>query len=182
MAIRQIVVSDVGGGELEDGKSAKMTVSGHPALDGRTVILDVGLDEAEKFEQSALDVIHLEFDVPGAAPKEVVLDVVGFEKLFPGSKAEVKDILDGARDGGMQDAPQRRQRRQRSASSAPKAERIDYKSPDFAGQLHRGRLTDEEKEFVRNNIDRANINRAKVGQPALDVNDPKERARYGFDS
>ena len=51
---------------------------------------------------------------------------------------------------------------------------------EHAGVLHRGRVTEREAAFVRANLERANANRAREGQPPIDPADPKERQRYGL--
>lgn len=183
MAIKQLVVSDIGGAELEEGKIAKIRVSGHPVLGERIVELDAGFDEVEKFEASANDFVYLEVEVPGSRPKEVVLAVRAFEKVF-GSNANVKSILEGAREMSShpEPEPQTRRRRQRSASNgaAPTAPKRDYTDIENIGLEHRGRVTEREAELVRNNLDRANINRARENQAPIDPNDPKMKKRYGF--
>lgn len=176
MAIKQVVISDVGGAELDEGKVAKIRVSGHPALGTRVVELDVGVDEVQQFEQSASDFVYLEVDVPGDSPKEVVLDVPAFDKAF--GAADVKAILAGAREGMSQTAPTRRRRR--STAPASTTAKVDYKHIDNVGIEHRGRVTEEEAKLVRENLDRANINRAKHGQAPIDPSDPKMVKRYGF--
>ena len=69
----------------------------------------------------------------------------------------------------------------RSKSAAPKAERVDYTAPDKFGQLHRGRVTEEEAAAVRGNRERANRNREAQTGRSIDWNDAKERKRYGLD-
>lgn len=178
MAIRQIVVSDIGGEELKDGKVAKLRVSGHPVLGSRQVELDVGIDEARQFEDSASEFVYLEVDVPGDAPKEVVLDVQAFEKAF--GNADVQEVLEHAREGTKPE-PQTRRRRQRStASSSAPAQKRDYTDIENIGLEHRGRVTEKEAEMVRENLDRANVNRAREGQAPIDPADAKMKKRYGF--
>ena len=61
-----------------------------------------------------------------------------------------------------------------------KADKVDYTAPDRYGQLHRGRLTDEERELVRANREQASRNRQAQGHPPIDWDDDKERTRYGL--
>jgi hypothetical protein len=178
LAIKSVVISDIGGSELADGQVAKIKVSGHPALGQRVVELDVGTDEAKKFEDSASEFVYLEVEVPGSAPQEVFLDVSTFEKAF-GTKADVKDILTGARDYSK---PGRQSRRRRSSPGAGNGgEKLNYASVEHCAQLHRGRITDREKDLVTENLPRASANREmQTGKP-INWDDPKERARYGLD-
>lgn len=179
MAVRQIVVSDIGGAELEDSQVAKVRVSGHPALGQRVVELDVSTDEAKQFEADASEFVYLEVDVPGQGAKEVILGVPAFEKIL-GTKAEVKSILDAARDTAKQERQTRRRRRTSSSSSNGGGEKLDYTSPEAAGMLHRGRVTETEAEWVRANLDAANKNREKAGQSYIDPNGEADKRRYGL--
>ncbi len=67
-----------------------------------------------------------------------------------------------------------------SAPRPPRADKVDYTASDRFGQLHRGRLTDEERELVRNDRQQASRNRVAQGHPPIDWDDPKEQARYGL--
>jgi hypothetical protein len=80
--------------------------------------------------------------------------------------------------GGEAEAPRRRGRQPRAASASE--DKIDYTSPEHAGTLHRGRIMEAEAEWVRNNLDAANGNRTRAGQPLIDPSDEKEKRRYGF--
>ncbi len=64
--------------------------------------------------------------------------------------------------------------------SVPTIEKRDYSSPEFAGLEHRGRTTETEAAWVRENLDKANANRAREGQAPINPNDAKMKARYGL--
>lgn len=178
MAIKQLIVSDMGGAELDDGQAAKVTVSGHPALDNRgPVELDIGIDEAEQLQDSDLNLVQLTVNVPGGPRRQVMMEVDAFEKLFD-SKVDVGDLLRSARRQTIE--PPTRARRRQAAAASSQGRKVDYSSPEWAGVLHRGVCTDAEKEFVRANLDKANENRAREGQALIDPSDPKEKQRYGL--
>jgi hypothetical protein len=59
-------------------------------------------------------------------------------------------------------------------------ERIDYTSSEHAGEPHRGRITDAEKEYVRNNLEEVNARLERDGYRTIDPNDPKMAERYGL--
>jgi hypothetical protein len=180
MAIKQVVVSDITGKEIPEGEEATLTVSDHPSLGGKTVELDIEQSEALKFESSKLNMVSIAIHVPGEAVSRVILDAAAFDKLFP--KGQVEDILLGARSGGDAPSPVRRRGRPVSSgrASSPKAEKVDYTSPEHYGQLHRGRVTEEEAALVRDNLAQANKNRSAAGQPEIDPSDAKEAKRYGL--
>ena len=66
--------------------------------------------------------------------------------------------------------------------TAPAAgDRIDYSSPEHAGSKHRGRVTEAEAAYVRDNFDAVNKRLSAEGQDMLDPFDPKTIKRYGLD-
>jgi hypothetical protein len=67
----------------------------------------------------------------------------------------------------------------RSRSSA--SDRIDYSSSEYAGSKHRGRVTEAEAAYVRDNFDAVNKRLSSEGQDMLDPSDPKTIKRYGLD-
>jgi hypothetical protein len=66
---------------------------------------------------------------------------------------------------------------------APRAEggRIDYSSPEHAGSKHRGRVTEAEAAYVRDNFEAVNKRLSAEGQEMLDPSDPKTIKRYSLD-
>lgn len=179
MARREIFVSDVSGREIEEGQVARVVVSDHPALGSRTVELDAAVDEVEGWESSQINLVSIGIQLPGqSGVRRVVMEVAAFDRLF--GDQDVSAVLQGARSGGAVAAP----RRGRAAASRPAASgpKIDYTHPDHFGQLHRGRVTEEEAALVRDHLDQANKNRAAAGQPEINPEDPAEKKRYSFPS
>lgn len=170
----EVIKSDISGREIEPGNAVRIVVSDHPILGSRTVELDAELSDVDKLESNRLNMVSVAVHVPGEVVRRIILDAAAFDKLFRGDVAE---ILLGARNGGAAPAPARRIRRA-GAGAAGRADKIDYTATEHFGQLHRGRVTDEEATLVRDNLEQANQNRAAAGQPAIDVDDPKEAKRY----
>jgi hypothetical protein len=56
----------------------------------------------------------------------------------------------------------------------------DYSSPEFAGNPHRGRVTEAEAAYVREHFDEVNKRLSAEGKPILDPSDPKTKKRYGL--
>jgi Lsr2 len=71
------------------------------------------------------------------------------------------------------DAP-KRQARSRGTSG------IDYSSPEYAGNPHRGRVTEAEATYVREHFDEVNKRLSAEGLRMLDPNDSKVKERYGL--
>ena len=59
-------------------------------------------------------------------------------------------------------------------------DRVDYASIEYAGRPHRGRITDAEKEIVRNNLDEVNRRLRDAGLREINPDDPTLRERYGL--
>ncbi len=65
--------------------------------------------------------------------------------------------------------------------TAPAAgERTDYTDPKFAGNPHRGRVTEEEATYVREHLDEVNKRLSAEGLRMIDPVDPKQIKRYGL--
>jgi hypothetical protein len=170
----EVIKSDLSGLEIDPDNAVRIVVSDHPILGSRTVELDAALSEIDQLESNRLNMVSVAVHVPGEAVRRIILDAAAFDKLF---KGDVAEILLGARNGGAAPAPARRTRRTKRAPAA-RGERTDYTAIEHFGQLHRGRVTDEEAALVRNNLEQANQNRDAAGQPPIDVNDPREAKRY----
>lgn len=171
MAVRQIVVSDLSGAELGEDDHARVTVE-HPDYP-QPLELDVSVDEALRLQDSTLRLVNFTIFAPNGPPRRAVVETKTLDKLFDG--VDISAVFDGARP-----APAAAPSASRPTSGAAAAPKVDYGSPEHAGVLHRGRITEREATFVRTNLERANANRAREGQPAIDPDDPRERQRYGL--
>jgi hypothetical protein len=182
MGIKQVVVSDISNEEIGDDEHARIVITDHPKLNNNTPVeLDVSVAEAERFQTSTIELVNITVYEPNRAPRRVVLEGSTFAELFKGvdMNALVEAGRQVARESGAGRGRPAGPRRARSASPA-KADRIDYLSQERFGQLHRGRVTEEEARLVRENLDQANKNRAAAGQPAIDPANEREKARYGL--
>lgn len=174
MARREIIVSDLSGKEVEEGRLARLTVSDHPVLGSRTVELDATVDEVEGLESTRIRLVSVGIHLPGqSGVRRVVMEVSAFDRLL--GDQDPSEVLLKARPGGRV-GEERRARR----SSTPKMAKVDYTDRDHFGLLHRGRVNEEEAALVRDNLEQANANRQRVGQPLIDPNHPAEKKRYGF--
>lgn len=171
-------MSDLSGREIGDEEVARITVSDHPALGGRTVELDAAVEEVEGLESSKITLVSVGIQLPGQSGiRRVVLEVGAFNRLF--GDEDVDAVLRNARPGGGSGAVST-SRPRRTARTTPSSSRADYRDESRFGLLHRGRVTEEEAAMVRANLVQANRNRVAAGQPEIDPSDPKEKKRYGF--
>jgi hypothetical protein len=118
---------------------------------------------------------------PGdSSGQRATLTVDQFNKL--GSAKDMKAILTRAleeqRQPSAQDAPSRR--RARRAGPGPSRGKTNYTTLEHAGEPHRGRITEAEKELVRNNLDKINKRLRESGQREINPNDPTMKERYGL--
>jgi len=58
--------------------------------------------------------------------------------------------------------------------------KVDYASPEHAGEPHRGRITEAEKSYVREHLDEVNRRLRGKGMRTIDADDPTMRERYGL--
>ena len=68
----------------------------------------------------------------------------------------------------------------KSTTTPTRRSSTDYSSPEFAGNPHRGRVTEAEATYVRENFDKVNKRLSAEGRPMLDPSDPKTKKRYGL--
>jgi hypothetical protein len=59
-------------------------------------------------------------------------------------------------------------------------DRVDYTSIEHAGRPHRGRITDAEKQIVRNNLDEVNRRLRAAGLREINPEDETLQERYGL--
>jgi hypothetical protein len=59
--------------------------------------------------------------------------------------------------------------------------KVNYATLEHAGEPHRGRITEAEKELVRKNLDQVNKRLREAGQREIDPSDQAMRDRYGLD-
>jgi hypothetical protein len=68
-----------------------------------------------------------------------------------------------------------------SASGRSGRGKVNYATLEHAGEPHRGRITEAEKELVRKNLDQVNRRLRDAGQREIDPGDQTMRDRYGLD-
>jgi hypothetical protein len=75
--------------------------------------------------------------------------------------------------------PARTARRAKSAA-APAPRGVSYDTLEHAGEPHKGRITEAERELVRDHLDAINERLAAQGLRTIDPGDPEHAARYGL--
>ena len=72
----------------------------------------------------------------------------------------------------------RRRGRRRRGRGGERRPRVDYTSPEHAREPHRGRIPDEEKQYVRENLDSVDARLREQGMREIDPSDPQMAERY----
>ena len=170
MGKKTVHVSDFSGKVLESGDEVvRVVVLEHPDLVAGPVQLDATPVEVESIDDAALDVVVVEVhDGHGdGQPRRIVLTAGEFDAL--------------ATDVPMAQLLKTAERvRPAKASRRATADRLDYATLEHAGKPHRGRITDEEAQLVRDHLDEINKRLADEGLRQIDPTDPEHTARYGF--
>ena len=167
----------------EDDALARIVVHDHPELGDSPVEFEALTDEAKVIEKAALRVAIVELHVPGEdEPRRVVFDAATFDALA--TDTPINELLSTARPA----RPARRATKTTSgaASSAGTSGgnggggRVNYATLEHAGEPHKGKTTDLEKQLVRNHFDEINDRLVAQGLRTISLADPEHVERYGL--
>jgi hypothetical protein len=161
-------------GELitRDDTLARIVIHEHPELGDTPVEIEALADEAAVIEKSALRVAVVEVFLPGEEePRRVTMDAAAFDKLA--SDKPMSELLLTAR-------PAKPARRVRAAAAPATPRGLSYDTLEHAGEPHKGRITEAERELVRDHLDAINERLAKQGIRTIDPKDPEHISRYGL--
>ncbi len=179
MADRIVKVSDLTGEILDEEHLARLVVEGYGELQGAEIALDVKPSEIEGEIPDNEDLVVLSYYPPGAASgRRFFMERTDFEKLAPG--ADMAKVLQTAQSAQSLEEAHRRRGRRRAQTI--QTEKINYASPQHAGEPHRGRATEAEKQYVRAHLTEVNARLARDGYRTIDPKDPKMAERYGLEA
>jgi hypothetical protein len=177
MAVKVVHVSDISDKEGSQEELGTLEVLEHPEI-GEPARLEIFPDEFERL-QAADQVVRLRWTAPGARqPQELTVLQETFDRLA--QDCDMKTVLLSAitaqreRRGQIQ-APRRPRRGGGSGRG-----KVDYASPEYAGEPHRGRITEAEKAYVREHLDEVNKRLRGKGMRTIDASDPTMQERYGL--
>jgi hypothetical protein len=179
MAVKVVHVSDISGKEADEQSLGRLVVHEHPEYADLPITLEVLPDEIETL-QGASRFVTVEWIAPGARKGERMVVSLDDFNLLAGA---------GVMESAIQDALIAKHRgRPRSVGaggSAPSGRsgrgKVNYATLEHAGEPHRGRITEAEKELVRKNLDMVNRRLRDAGQREIDPADQAMRDRYGLD-
>jgi hypothetical protein len=180
VATKVVHFSDLSGREAEDeGQLGRLVVLEHPDI-GEPATLEVFPDEVADL-QSAERLVRLEYYAPGERrAQQLTVTADQFDALAKGEDMRgllVRVITTAHERQGEAAQPARRQRRGAGGSGRGK---VNYATLEHAGEPHRGRITEAEKELVRNNLDQINQRLRESGMREIDPSDSTMRDRYGL--
>jgi hypothetical protein len=178
MAVKVIHVSDVSDKEGSQEELGTLEVLEHPDI-GEPARLEIFPEEFERL-QAADRIVRLRWTAPGGrGPQELAVLQETFDRLA--QDRDMKTVLLSAITAqherrGQAQAP----RRPRRAGGGGRRGKVDYASPEHAGEPHRGRITEAEKSYVRDHLDEVNRRLRGKGMRTIDASDPTMRERYGL--
>ena len=172
MGQKTVRFSDLSGQLItHDDALARIVVHEHPELVDGPVEIEAMTDEAEAIEQAALRVAVVDLYLPeDLEPRRIVMEADAFDKLATDNPMD--QLLIAAR-------PVRRSTKT-SVSSGSRGDRVDYSTLEHAGKPHKGKVTDVEKQLVRDHLDEINHRLAGQGIRTISVADPDHVERYGL--
>ena len=148
------------------GCSWELVVLSDPALNGTAILLEATLREVAKLPEANIQVAEVEWKAPGETETTRFMLPLDFFNV-PFGDRDADAVIKGA--------PPFKPKR-----SSGSGDERDYTSPEFAGLIHRGKVTDAEAEYVRAHLDEVNARRAAQNppQPPIDPANQKDHERY----
>ena len=181
MGQKTVRFSDLSGQLItEEDTLTRVVVLEHPELGDSPVEFEALLDEAKTIEKSALSVAVLELHLPGEEePRRITVDLDGFDALA--TDTAMSELLITAR-------PARKTSRTAAATSSRGsrtstgggAGKVNYATMEHAGEPHKGKITDTERQLVQEHFDEINDRLVSQGLRTISLADPEHVARYGL--
>ena len=172
MGQKTVRFSDLSGQLItHDEALARVVVHEHPELVDGPVEIEALTEEAEAIQQAALRVAVIDLYLPDdMEPRRIVMEADAFDKLA--TENPMEQLLIAAR-------PVRRSPKT-SVNGGARGDRLDYGTLEHAGKPHKGKVTDAEKQLVRDHLEEINERLAGQGFRTISVSDPEQVERYGL--
>jgi hypothetical protein len=188
MAVKLVHVSDLSGRMGEEGEFGQLIVRQHPAFAEGPIRLEILPDELGELPESA-QYVQVEYIPPGErSGQQVTLTLEQFNELAPSQDMQailLRAIAEAHQARATQAPAPRRRGRPRKAEAAggdgpQQRQKVNYATLEHAGEPHRGRITEAEKELVRDNLAQVNQRLREGGKREIDPADPEMQERYGL--
>ena len=168
MAKIEVQVSDLSEEVIRNQDEAVTIEVEHPSFDA-PVTLDALPQDLEGKLPEPQEVVSLTYN-----NQRYVLSVPEFHALFTGTH-DPQGALERAY---KEQHPGKRGRR--GSGQRQRRPRIDYASPEHAGEPHTGRVRPAEQEYVREHLTEVNARLREQGIREIDPTDPEMAERYGL--
>ena len=183
MGTLTIKVSDLTGEQIGDEReAARLVVEKHPNF-AEPITLDVHPEEViGALEEQEPRFVVLTYYPPagqGVEPRQAVMPLEEFNALA--TKQEMNQVLENANRAQQEEQRGVRGRRRGGRQTQQRRRaRVDYASPEHAGEPHAGRVSPAEQEYVREYLDEVNARLREQGVREIDPTDPEMASRYGL--
>jgi hypothetical protein len=175
VAVKVVHVSDLSGKQASEDEFAKLIIHEHPNYK-TPITLEVLPDEVGELPDDG-QYVAVELIQPGERRgRRAIIALDRFNKLASSQDMQtvlLNAVAAGAQQRGSGQVAALRGRRSRK-------DRVDYTAIEHAGRPHRGRITDAEKQMVRNNLDEVNRRLRAAGLREINPEDDTLRERYGL--
>lgn len=173
MARIEVRVSDISGEILRDEEPVTIEVS-HPDFP-EVVELDALQSELEGRLPEPVDYVTVSYN-----GNQHLLTVPEFNELFTGTE-DAQAVMERATREKLERQEEERRRSGRRRRRREPRERVDYASPEHAGEPHRGTISEQEQTYVREHLDEVNERLRQKGLREIDPTDLTMIERYGFE-
>ena len=178
MAVKTIHVSDISGKEADEQSLGRLVVHEHPEYSDLPVTLEALPKEIEPLHDTPSRFVTVEWIRPGTRKGERLTVPLEDFNLLAGP---------GVMDSAIQDALISKHRSRTRSTEPGRAgavrssrAKVNYATIEHAGEPHRGRITEAEKDLVRTHLEDINKRLRDNGLREIDPNDPTMKERYGL--
>lgn len=173
MGTKVVRISDLSGKEAQDDELARLVIHEHPQYAG-PITLEVLPDEIGGLPDSE-SYVSIEVIQPGdRSGEKAIISLDNFNKLAADMNTVLRDAV------AAQAQPTANEAKSRGRRTGGRPGKIDYSSLEHAGEPHRGRITEAEKQLVRDNLDKINNRLREAGIREIDPGDQTMKDRYGL--
>ena len=168
-------LSDLTGEIIDEDRRVRLVIRRYPTLG--PVTLDVQEDDVDALK-SVDEIVELDVQPAGhneSRPRSLMVEL----SALKGLASDIDTILKNAAAAQARRTSEPKGRARGGGTGTGRA-KINYATLEHAGEPHRGRITDAEKELVRNNLAKVNKRLRESGKREIDPNDSEMKQRYGL--
>jgi hypothetical protein len=178
VAVKVVHVSDLTGREGDESEFGQLVIQ-HPDF-REPIHLEALPAEVEGLLKAPTQVVQVDYTAPGARTSQR-LYVLPEDFNALAKDRDMKAILMEAVAAAHAERGRASRDGQKTTGASGAARgKVNYATLEHAGEPHRGRITEAEKELVRNNLDAVNERLARAGKRTIDPKDAEMRGRYGL--